>query len=90
MSTTEDQSQVGFKHREALLSCLTEELSRRVRDHDFGEVRVESITAHFIDDEDCTLTTTGFVTALDYVVNNVYWGDDGDWSEAVKIEFQTS
>jgi len=87
----------GLRHRDKLLGDLAAELKRR--DHHNAKVQLENrghmqttnvihIHARLVDAEGEVLLDGYFGTVLEYVVEDIYWDENGDWADAVRVEFE--
>lgn len=84
----------GLQHREPLLLGLLEVLRERDRrrqrsDATLGKVHLsmdlDHIDVRLTDEDGDVLLETCWLTAFDYVINDLYWNENGDWSEASKV-----
>lgn len=78
-------------HREALLQCLVD----IARDAPLNRKLVDIHVLFFPEaaaggGPTDVLLETNFATAMDYIVNDTYWDENGDWSEAARIVIDPS
>lgn len=69
----------NLKHRDELLSDLSNGLKAAAVS--IGGVNMHRLSALIMRDADI-LVKMNFVQALDYVVNDIYWNEECNWSEA--------
>jgi len=94
MTATDAETDWNLKHREDLLIALADELKRReqVMESDPGGpgrrcLDLCYLKVRFLDAAGEMLLDVYYVTALLYVVNDTYWNENGDWSDACRLEF---
>lgn len=72
-----------LKHKMKLLQDIADGLKER------GEERIRDLYVSFDANNGVDSYEFGLAQALDNIVNNVYWDERGDWSEADAAQVYT-
>jgi hypothetical protein len=72
-----------FKNREQLLADLVHQLDN------FENQKLASIRVRFYKGPEMLKEFLGLKPALDALANNLYWDEEGDWSDADRVKADT-
>ena len=70
-------------HREALLQNIADGVSQL---QSRGSTMLHSVGVKLYDEEGLEVCSASLGTILDYIVNDTYWDEGGNWSQATRAE----